>query len=289
MVRRLADELAQLRVQHPQIRQGRPSALRDFHDALIQSLGVAADDAGGASQGNRLARNTRRRTTIRITTLGRCEVKLGDSKLSLSTWSGQRPRNLLLYMVANRGQATRDELIEALWAEPTSNATSKLATALSRARNALGEPDAIIRDGQQYFLGEAVEVHEDASEFLALLPSSPSRSLLEKLITYGDYLPGYYEDWVLERRRRLEDQYLELVEVFLRLPVGSWDPATVACARTALRLDPLNSSANSALVRYYMETGRLDMARRHCRKYRQHAVEAGLGLAPSLENLIISP
>lgn len=153
---------------------------------------------------------------------------------------------LLLAMLVVEGVwRRRDELAKALWedAEPEA-AGVRLRNALSALRKALG-PKAIRTSGDSVALDPTCVVVEDGP---------------------GEFMPGFDEEWAIERRLRLRAQSVAqaLDEARAAESEGRSDVALAHVAR-ACAIDPLDSEAARLRSKLLAKTGR-----------RAQASEAGL-------------
>lgn len=229
--------------------------------------------------------------TIRL--FGCLELRRGDELLpSLAT---RKTQSLLAYLILYHHQShARDELAALFWGDRDDvHARHSLATALWRIRRLLGE---------EYFLADAASVQFnptppfwfDVAEFEKCLTMSHMEAAEERAAAYlqqaielyrDDFLEGFYDDWCLEERYRLETLYLDA----LRRLVGWCEAqgkveATLAYAQKYLARDPLMEDIHLAAMRALIALGDLAGARRQwqrCCETRQQELHA----APSPEML----
>ena len=196
----------------------------------------------------------------------------------------------VLYYLIDRGRVARDKLMETFWPKyAPGRQVSSLHTAIYSIRRELGK-DAVHFDGTLYRVDPEMSVQYDVDEFEQAasiadrLPPGDPRSmfvLTEAVNLYtGQFLPEFDSEWVNERRRALELQYLDLLanyseEALIR---GRASEA-VAWLREALSLDPLRDDTN----RYYLEAlGRLGRRSEIVTHYQEYvrALAEELGLDP---------
>ena len=196
---------------------------------------------------------------------------------------------VLCYLL-DRGRVARDQLMETFWPEyAPGRQVSSLHTAIYSNRRELGK-EAINFDGTVYRLDPELSVQYDVAKFEQAasiaegLPPGDPRSmfaLTEAVNLYGgQFLPEFDTEWVNERRRALELQYLDLLANFSEeaLIRGRASEA-VARLREALSLDPLRDDTN----RYYLEAlGRLGRRSEIVAHYQEYvrALAEELGLDP---------
>ncbi len=107
------------------------------------------------------------------------------------------------------------------------------------------------------------EVWIDVQEFLRLSgPNATLEQLVAAVQLYeGDFLPGFYEDWVLLEREHLATRYRETLARLLTYyqTSGALEQA-LEMARRLVASDPLQEDANRVLMRLYYRAGRRDRA-----------------------------
>ena len=147
---------------------------------------------------------------LKIRLLGQFNVEAEGQALELPSRPAQ---SLLAYLVLHAGMAQRREkLAELFWPEaPESNARRNLRHALWRVRKLLGICPQTRRD---YLSADDLTLMFDATttywlDVAALerksSDSEPVERLLEIVSLYrGELLPGFYEDWILLERERLQ-------------------------------------------------------------------------------------
>ncbi len=214
-----------------------------------------------------------------LTLLGWWELRVDLESLPL----GRREQRLLA-LLALTGRRSRLELAGTLWPESTEHhATSNLRAAVWHIRHAA--PGLIT--AQQSTLDLARHVRVDAADLAGLAtrvtaaPETVDLADAIGLLDGGDLLPGWYDDWVLFHRERLEHLRLRALEALARasLRAGRTDDAVLAAA-AALRIEPLHEGAVLLLVAACLAAGSPVEAVRHFHAYRRR-LEHELGIRPS--------
>jgi len=96
-----------------------------------------------------------------------------------------------------------------------------------------------------------------------------------------EFLPGWYDDWVLVERERLRQRMLHgLEELSRRLASAGRFADAVEAAIVAIGAEPLRESAQRVLIEAHVAEGNLSEARRSWQEYRD-LVHRELGLDPS--------
>jgi DNA-binding SARP family transcriptional activator len=96
-----------------------------------------------------------------------------------------------------------------------------------------------------------------------------------------EFLPGWYDDWVIFERERIRQRLLHAFEALSRrlLEVGRSAEA-IEVAISAVSADPLRESANRALIEAHLAEGNLVEVRRTYKRYRD-LVRRELGVEPT--------
>lgn len=185
--------------------------------------------------------------------------------------SGQR----LLALVALQGTQRRTFLAGVLWPEiRDEQALARLRSALWRLRRV--GPRIVQADERT--IGLAADIDVDVNAMVAsaralmagdIEPSDLTRSF-DRLVAAGELLVGWYEDWVLLERERLEQLRIHALELLVdELVKAARYAEALEAATTAVRLDPLRESTHRSVVRVYLAEGNPASARRQVDRYRQ--------------------
>ena len=222
---------------------------------------------------------------LKLHTLGKLEFQRNGTLIPVKAWNGRKPRDIVLFLSAHSRGASRDQIIDALW-EGGRNLEQQFSIALSRARRALGQEKIIVRQDQLYTFSEAADVEEDANLLEATPPDAPDETIRAVLELYqGDYLPGYYANWVETRREQLRTKALHLFSVILGRSDNSASSLPELASR-ALAIDPCHEASHRHLIRYYFEHQGLTPARRQYAQYLEALKEMGLEPNPAVTALL---
>lgn len=224
---------------------------------------------------------------------GRQEVWRGSDLLApLAT---QKTQSLLAYLLIYRYQShPRQKLAAIFWGDCDEvRAHHSLSTALWRIRKQFGDA-FLLSDVDTVQLNPLTPFWLDVAEFEGRLsqakiePADSDFSVvahLERAIELyrGDLLEGFYDDWCLDERYRLESLYLHTLRRLV-----SWHhshgsaTAVLTYAHAYLERDPLTEEVHLAAMQAYMKQGDAFGARRQwqrCCEIRLHE----LHLPPSPE------
>jgi two-component SAPR family response regulator len=216
---------------------------------------------------------------------------LGQSSLARG---GERVEDIkplareILFYLGDQQRVDRDVLLETFWPHYNpGRQISNLHTAIYSLRRLLGR-NAIVQAGNVYSLNPEMPVEYDVARFeraaevaSALPPGDPRRlfALTAALNSYsGRFLPDFASDWVLDRRRRLEVLYLDLLASHAEEAIGRDQPQkALATLRQALEIDPLRDDTNLRFLETLGRLGRRSELVAHYQRYvRLLADELGL-------------
>lgn len=236
---------------------------------------------------------------LEIRLLGSFELRFGDRLLHPP--STHKARSLLAYLITYRARAhTRERLAELFWPDrPHDRARHSLATALWRIRSTLPSGGFLIITSQavqfdpesdHWLDTQAFEHHIELARSARLSQAEHSawRIGLEELrqaveLYRGEFLEGFYDDWCLEERYRLESLYLEalagLVEGYCA--EGMVD-AALTYAQRLLACDPLREDIHRRVISLHLEMGNRAAAVQQCNRCRL-ILHSELGIEPSPE------
>ena len=216
------------------------------------------------------------------------DMRLIWGKLRLPRIPGRCERALFAYLITYRRRAhPRALLAGTFWPEmPEARSSRRLSQALWRIRHTLahipGAPDYILTEADTvrfntqapYWLDVEAFTHRvrEAGAF-----SITSSHLLDHLARFeeaatlyrGDFLAGYYDDWIIMEREPLREMYLSLLWYLLiaHKGVGHYDKA-LAWARRLVAADPLHEEGQREVMRLCHLLGRSNEAIQQYEQYR---------------------
>jgi DNA-binding SARP family transcriptional activator len=196
-----------------------------------------------------------------------------DSPIDLR---GQKPRELLAYLLLHAKRAHRREVLASvLWEEtPTAQSKKYLRQALWQLQSAL-RPDNAAAGGTLLLLtadyvqvNPAADLWTDVAAFetaRAAAQGQPGETFdtqracrLEEAIDLhrGELLDGWYCDWFLSERDHLREGQLGLLDKLLTYHAAREDHEKgIACAARILNLDRARETAHRELMRFYFRSG----------------------------------
>ncbi|MEM7338303.1 MAG: AAA family ATPase [Actinomycetota bacterium] len=184
---------------------------------------------------------------------------------------------LFAYLILNRDRAqTRDLLVGRFWPDQAEDrARRRLSNALWQIRAACKEVshiDPIVASGGTLRIDPNLHCTVDVEEFESLVPAVDStdasndrseRDRLRALVGRyrGDFLAGYYDEWIDDYRDRAQSRYFlalrQLVSAYRT--VAEYSEA-LGFARLLVSAAPLDEEANRDVIRLHALNGDLEAA-----------------------------
>lgn len=210
-----------------------------------------------------------------------------------------KDQELLSYLLIHRDRPhSREALASLLWGDTSTEKSKKyLRQALWRLHAALNcdsenTSDVLMVDHDWLSLNPCSNLWTDVADFeraFAAAEGIPGRQLdadkalgLKDAVTLynDDLLPGYYQDWILFERERLENMYLLMLDkliVYLQFR-GEYEVAQ-GYGATILRYDPARERTHRQLMHLYSLAGDRTSALRQFERCVQ-ALKQELGVKP---------
>jgi DNA-binding SARP family transcriptional activator len=233
---------------------------------------------------------------LELRCLGSFVVSQGSLVIADDHWTSLHAQLILTYLVLHR-PTTRDELIDLLWPdEPIEKAGVRLRATLRLLRKTLSLPwhpeaDYVVYDNERYKLAPTVQVTSDVQYFqrwveLARQQNGGARynAAMQAVICYGgEFMPGWYNEWVLGRREELVADWLWAQEEYtLGLLLEGRFVDAEAQARKIISTDPFRERAWQLLLRVLCQQGRKAEAIKAYRMLNKQLFDE-LGIEPSPE------
>jgi DNA-binding SARP family transcriptional activator len=203
----------------------------------------------------------------------------GSGSISIGT----REQRLITF-VALHGRRRRSYIAGVLWPESTERrAHGNLRASLFQVqRNAPG-----LLDADRTTIDLAEDVHVDVDDFRRCVDEVAADDddldfrAVFAILDSGELAPGWYDDWVVYERERLQHDRVHALEALAdaELRRRNVDEAVIA-ARAAATVEPLRDSPRAIEIRAHLEAGNTGAA--IC-AYRAHAalLRRELGIEPS--------
>jgi DNA-binding SARP family transcriptional activator len=235
---------------------------------------------------------------LSITLLGQFSITCGSK--ALEDLMPSKAKELLCYLLTHRQQATlRESLASILWGDCTTAHSKKyLRKALWQLQRSLGAAASgegfhiLEADAERIFLRPDAEINLDVAEFERCFASSQNatggldeccvEAFQEGVDLYrGDFLEGWYQDWCLCERERLQNMYLVMLGKLLAFCVTcrKYEKGMDYAARL-LHYDRAHETAYQHLMRlHYLAGDRAGALRQYERC--ADALKEELGVEPS--------
>jgi DNA-binding SARP family transcriptional activator len=192
----------------------------------------------------------------------------------------------LLAFLAIKGPAHRCVVAGTLWPEvPEAQALASLRTGMWRMNRLL--PGVILTEGVQIAMPQTLSVDSREQEVFAtrlLRDHVDDEQWIDEGIDnlwHGELLPGWYDDWVVFERERLNQLRLHALEHTAALLTRRKHlDVALQLALEAVRAEPLRESANAVLMSVFLAEGNVSDAIHQYDVFRD-LLKRELGLDPS--------
>jgi DNA-binding SARP family transcriptional activator len=236
---------------------------------------------------------------LRVHLFGRFQGRRGDR--DLSGLNAAKAQELLCYLLLHKGRSlTREALSAFLWSDtPTAQSKKYLRQALWHLSSALnsdaasGMTEVLVAGPEWVNINPEAEIWVDVAEFEGAFASAqgvPGRDLddgtaqaLEGAVQLyrGDLLEGWYQDWCLFERERLQNMLLGIVDKLMVYCAARGDcDRGISYGTRALSFDSAREQTHRRLMRlYYQEGNRTGALRQYENCVR--ALDRELGVGPA--------
>ncbi len=219
---------------------------------------------------------------LEVHSLGKPEVLIDGRRISDTEWESQKAKELFFYLLCNRSGKRREQLLEVLWPDISSNLSrNAFYNNVYRARRALYK-ESIVQDGGLYQLNPEGAVWFDLDEFQRLVNeaerfprgSEERASLLSGAIQVyrGGFLDEFYSEWSDTIRLEAEAQYLRSLARLAGYHAarGEYDTA-IPLLEQLLLVDDTDFAAHEQLVKALLRKGDITQAKQRHKFYVQLA------------------
>lgn len=220
---------------------------------------------------------------IAVRLLGQFDIRRDGQPVELPSRPAQ---SLLAYLLLNAGiEYRREKLAGVIWPEATDdNARTYLRQALWRIRKAIGA-DYLLADRVTVAFKAGADYWLDVDILEEPLDDGWTAGSLEKVIDVyqGELLPGFYEDWVVLERERLQNVFEGRISQLLDrlIEEGRWNNI-LHWGERWIALGHVPEPAYRALMIAHAGLGDLAGMANAYRRCHQ-ALEEDLGVEPSAE------
>jgi DNA-binding SARP family transcriptional activator len=226
---------------------------------------------------------------VKVFTLGRFDVLIDEAPLEFGRKAPKRPLALLKFLIAQRGQASAETAIDALWPDEEADAAANaLDAALHRLRKLLGHPECVtLHDGLLRLDRQRVWVDAfafdrgiDAGESAGAGMESPRAQALRRY--QGHFLAAdRAEAWSISARERLRSRFFRAAAAHGEALETARDFAGAAAHYgRVIDIDDLVEAPYQGLMRCHLALGQRSEGIAAFERLRQ-SLAAGLGLKPT--------
>lgn len=233
---------------------------RARNDTLLASLRKAIPDhpETGIASVRRKGLDREHELRIEVRTLGTFRVAMEGNDVPPGSWESRKAQELFVLLLCRRNGKTSEELLEMLWPESeTVQKRDVIHNNVYRIRRTLYRGCLLLENGH-YQINPREQLWFDLDEFRRLSDAasterySPRKAELltqANQLYRGDFLAGFYSEWVLDVRRQTELQYLTNLTSLVSLQV---EVENLAAARSTVRqiidVDPANEFAHRMTI-----------------------------------------
>jgi predicted ATPase/DNA-binding SARP family transcriptional activator len=195
--------------------------------------------------------------TLQLYLLGPVDIRCGDRQLPRPPT--QKSQSLLAYLVLHRSQPQSRERLAGLFfgERPEYKARRCLSTALWHINRCLPDETVLLSNSRTIQFDPRNNLWLDVEAFESHASRAEIASLQYAIALYrGDFLDGFYDDWTLSERYRLEALYLEaLAQLMLHQEAGRDYQSALATSLRLLECDSLREDAHRLAMRAYCHLG----------------------------------
>ena len=226
--------------------------------------------------------------TLHLYYLGWFEVhyQVGPRIEQLPKPPTQKSQSLLAYLARHRQQPLpKERLMDMFWGDrPEQRARRSLSTALWHIHRCFPGGNPIQGDIHLVHFQFPGNVYLDVEAFESQAQMDDLASLEIAIRSYqGDFLPGFYDDWIINERYHLQSLYEEALARLMVLSEaqGMYGTALQAAQRL-LEVDRLREDAHRLVMRIYGRVGKRNAALEQYQRCRE-IIHQELGTEPMTE------
>lgn len=238
---------------------------------------------------------------IKLRSFGRCSIYVRGKMIPEESWIRKKSKLLLVYLLVNRGlKIQKDKVLGLFFSELSAESADNIFhQAVTNIRNVL-KPDSPVnisaaskpvkgskKEKEDKYLYPSFLIYEDKilqmaplfeydtdiTEFsrLCSMVISPEtnaadkeKSAKEAIELYeGEFLPGYYDEWIEEMRSVLEHKFTETCEELLKVLYNRKNFTELTeYSEKLLITDKLHEEANYYVISGYIGQGNTTMAKK---------------------------
>ncbi len=211
--------------------------------------------------------------------------RLVEDQQDLPPLATTKARSLFAFLALHAtSMHTRHLLAGMFWPDlPDASARRRLSQTLWRIHQAFRERDyplLVTSDTVGFQSDQRPWI--DVVAFETAIAQGDEPHLREGIGLYrGEFMAGFYDEWIFPERERLRDLYLDALDILLSRceEKGAWDEA-LRLARQLVREEPLRESAHQKIMQLCLHLGRTQEAIRQYQQLETILAEE-MGIQPS--------
>ncbi len=200
--------------------------------------------------------------------LGRFRLAWQDDQkppaVVLTTPPTVKSQSLLAFLIFHRNQShSREKLMDMFWGDsPSHKARRSLSTALWHIRQCFPDHDPLEANSLTVQFSFDGIINLDADHFEQKVKLGTFSELREAIDIYqGGFLDGFYNDWVIRERFRLETLLIEALSKLMIYQEKAGDfSSALSTGHQLMEIDSLHENAHRLLMRVYCALGQRNLA-----------------------------
>ncbi len=226
---------------------------------------------------------------LKMLAFGGLRFILKGEEIPEKKWIRKKRKLLLCYLLFSHNQTiSKDKIVDIFFRDtPIDSTDNTFHQAVSNLRTALRvqtkedqnknvkvssvNPEYIIYEDKTLRLNQSYSYYSDLEDFDNLINNANSNQNPEQCTEYlikaitlysGDVLEGYYEDWCNTIREEYRNKFIKISEKLLKLlSAQNRLDEMIEYAEKLNRMDNLNIASIKAMVRAYINLGKVNLAR----------------------------
>jgi LuxR family transcriptional regulator, maltose regulon positive regulatory protein len=212
--------------------------------------------------------------------LGKASVSIDSRPVDDTAWRSNRAKEIFFYLLCSNTGQTKEAITAAIWPDLSpERATSNFHINIYRIRRAI-DSRVLILDQGRYQINPKARAWFDVSRFEHLIKQNtekanhntePEKVLEQAVELYqGPFLSNIYSDWVEDKRRALEDNYLKTLLRLARLySQQNRHDKSIAALEKCLVIDAYQDEIYCQLIEQYLSTDDTISASRVYKRFKE--------------------
>jgi DNA-binding SARP family transcriptional activator len=210
--------------------------------------------------------------SLEVFAMGPGFVLLNDAPID--TWEGHLPR-LLFFFALDKPVITRSEICAAFWPDLDDDQAVNVFHVTKRRLHKALEMDVLVHDDGYYRINPILDVHYDATEFVAKLVLSRNSTEKQRVqvlqqaveLYRGQFLQGHNDAWIAQRREDFKIGYMEALTTLADIRLRESRPETaLSLLQKALAESNDREDLHQQVMQLYAQLGRRSEIAAHFQK-----------------------